>query len=90
MHDLTAHDGNVWTIIYSLHREDARAAWLQQCGSQAQAALSVNRNKFAERFMSPASALHWYAAYHDTEMPPHPHDDLDRSGSSFGKAGMLL
>ena len=23
MRDLTAHDGNVWTIIYSLHREDA-------------------------------------------------------------------
>ena len=23
MHDLTAHNGNVWTIIYSLHREDA-------------------------------------------------------------------
>ena len=24
MHDLTSHDGNVWTIIYSLHREEDR------------------------------------------------------------------
>ena len=72
MHDLTAHDDNVWTIIYSLHREDAErlgynnaAAWRKLLVSQ--------QNKFAEAFHVPASALHWYAAYHDADMHPHIH-----------------
>ena len=70
MHDLTAHNGNVWTIIYSLHREDAErlgynnaAAWRKLLISQ--------QNKFAEAFHIPASALHWYAAYHDADTHPH-------------------
>ena len=72
MHDLTPHDGNVWTIIYSLHREDAErlgynnaAAWRKLLVSQ--------QNKFAEAFHIPASALHWYAAYHDADTHPHIH-----------------
>ena len=72
MHDLTAHDGNVWTIIYSLHREDAErlgynnaAAWRKLLVSQ--------QNKFSEAFHIPASALHWYAAYHDADTHPHIH-----------------
>ena len=72
MHDLTAHDGNVWTIIYSLHREDAErlgynnaAAWRKLLVSQ--------QNKFAEAFHIPASSLHWYAAYHDADTHPHIH-----------------
>ena len=72
MHDLTAHDGNVWTIIYSLHREDAErlgynnaAAWQKLLISQQQ--------KFAEAFHVPASSLHWYAAYHDADTHPHIH-----------------
>ena len=72
MHDLTAHNGNVWTIIYSLHREDAErlgynnaAAWRKLLVSQ--------QNKFAEAFHIPASALHWYAAYHDADTHPHIH-----------------
>ena len=72
MHDLTAHDGNVWTIIYSLHREDAErlgynnaAAWRKLLISQ--------QNKFAEAFHVPMSALHWYAAYHDADTHPHIH-----------------
>ena len=72
MRDLTAHDGNVWTIIYSLHREDAErlgynnaAAWRKLLVSQ--------QNKFAESFHVPASALHWYAAYHDADTHPHIH-----------------
>ena len=72
MHDLTAHDGNVWTIIYSLHREDAErlgynnaAAWRKLLVSQ--------QNKFAEAFHIPALALHWYAAYHDADTHPHIH-----------------
>ena len=61
MHDLSSHDGNVWTIIYSLHREDAErlgynnaAAWRKLLISQ--------QNKFSEAFHIPASTLHWYAA----------------------------
>ena len=72
MHDLTAHNGNVWTIIYSLHREDAErlgynnaAAWRKLLISQ--------QNKFSEAFHIPASALHWYAAYHDADTHPHIH-----------------
>ena len=70
--DLTAHDGNVWTIIYSLHREDVErlgynsaAAWQKLLISQQQ--------KFAEAFHVPASSLHWYAAYHDADTHPHIH-----------------
>ena len=72
MRELTAHDGNVWTIIYSLHREDAErlgynnaAAWRKLLISQ--------QNKFSEAFHIPASALHWYAAYHDADTHPHIH-----------------
>ena len=72
MRDLTVHEGNVWTIIYSLHREDAErlgynsaAAWQKLLISQQQ--------KFAEAFHVPASSLHWYAAYHDADTHPHIH-----------------
>ena len=72
MCDLTAHGGNVWTIIYSLHREDAErlgynnaAAWRKLLVSQ--------QSKFAEAFHVPVSALHWYAAYHDADTHPHIH-----------------
>ena len=72
MHDLTAHDGNVWTIIYSLHREDTErlgynnaAAWRKLLVSQ--------QNKFAEAFHVPSDSLHWYAAYHDADTHPHIH-----------------
>ena len=72
MHDLTSHDGNVWTIIYSLHREDAErlgynnaAAWKKLLVRQ--------QSKFAEAFHAPAPALHWYAAYHDADTHPHIH-----------------
>ena len=72
MQELKTHEGNVWTIIYSLHREDAErlgynnaAAWRKLLISQ--------QNKFAESFHVPASALHWYAAYHDADTHPHIH-----------------
>ena len=72
MHDLTSHDGNVWTIIYSLHREDSErlgynnaAAWRKLLVSQ--------QNKFAEAFHVPSDSLHWYAAYHDADTHPHIH-----------------
>ena len=41
------------------------AAWRKLLVSQ--------QNKFAEAFHIPASALHWYAAYHDADTHPHIH-----------------
>ena len=72
MHDLTAHDGNVWTIIYSLHREDAERLGYNSAAAW-QKLLVRQQSKFAEAFHIPASALHWYAAYHDADTYPHIH-----------------
>ena len=72
MHDLTAHDGNVWTIIYSLHREDAERLGYNNVAAWRKLLVS-HQNKFAEAFHVPASALHWYAAYHDADTHPHIH-----------------
>ena len=72
MQELKTHEGNVWTIIYSLRREDAArlgynnaAAWRKLLVSQ--------QNKFAEAFHVPSDSLHWYAAYHDADTHPHIH-----------------
>ena len=72
MHDLTSHDGNVWTIIYSLHREDAERLGYNNAAAWRKLLVS-HQNKFAEAFHVPASALHWYAAYHDADTHPHIH-----------------
>ena len=72
MHDLTSHDGNVWTIIYSLHREDAERLGYNNAAAW-QKLLVRQQSKFAEAFHVPASALHWYAAYHDADTHPHIH-----------------
>ena len=72
MHDLTLHDGNVWTIIYSLHREDAERLGYNNAAAW-QKLLVRQQSKFAEAFHVPVSALHWYAAYHDADTHPHIH-----------------
>ena len=72
IHDLTSHDGNVWTIIYSLHREDAERLGYNNAATWRKLLIS-QQNKFAEAFRVPVSALHWYAAYHDADTHPHIH-----------------
>ena len=72
MHDLTAHDGNVWTIIYSLHREDAERLGYNNAAAW-QKLLVRQQSKFAEAFHVSSENLHWYAAYHDADTHPHIH-----------------
>ena len=72
MRDLTAHDGNVWTIIYSLHREDAERLGYNNAAAW-QKLLVRQQSKFAEAFHVPSENLHWYAAYHDADTHPHIH-----------------
>ena len=72
MHDLTLHDGNVWTIIYSLHREDVERLGYNNAAAW-QKLLVRQQSKFAEAFHVSSENLHWYAAYHDADTHPHIH-----------------
>ena len=70
--ELDAHDGKVWTFIFSLRREDAErlgynkaAAW-QNLLKQESAAI-------AEAMRIQTDDFRWYAAYHDEGHHPHVH-----------------
>lgn len=70
--ELDAHDGKVWTFIFSLRREDAErlgynkaAAW-QNLLKQESAAI-------AEAMRIRTDDFRWYAAYHDEGHHPHVH-----------------
>ena len=78
--ELKAHEGNVWTIIYSLRREDAARLGYDNAASW-RALLRSKQAGFAEAMQIPPSQLRWYAAFHDEGDHPHIHmmlwsDDL--------------
>ena len=80
MDELKEHEGNVWTIIYSLRREDAARLGYDNAESW-RLALLAHQNDFAEAMQIPPEYLHWYAAFHDEGEHPHIHmmlwsDDL--------------
>lgn len=70
--EVANHDGNVWTHIISLRREDAARlgydnayAWRNLLRSQAET--------IADNMKIPLTDLRWYAAYHDESYHPHVH-----------------
>ena len=80
MQELKTHEGNVWTIIYSLRREDAARLGYDNAESW-RLTLLAHQNDFAEAMQIPPEHLHWYAAFHDEGEHPHIHmmlwsDDL--------------
>ena len=70
--ELKAHEGNVWTIIYSLRREDAARLGYDNAASW-RALLRSKQADFAETMQIPPSQLRWYAAFHDEGDHPHIH-----------------
>ena len=72
MQELQAHEGNVWTIIYSLRREDAARLGYDNAASW-RALLRSKQADFAEAMQIPPSQLRWYAAFHDEGEHPHIH-----------------
>ena len=70
--ELKAHEGNVWTIIYSLRREDATRLGYDNAASW-RALLRSKQADFAEAMQIPPSQLRWYAAFHDEGDHPHIH-----------------
>ena len=83
MQELKAHDGNVWTIIYSLRREDAARLGYDNAESW-RLALLAHQNDFAETMQIPLEHLHWYAAFHDESEHPHIHMMLWSDDSKYG------
>ena len=72
MQELKAHEGNVWTIIYSLRREDAARLGYDNAESW-RLTLLAHQNDFAEAMQIPPEHLRWYAAFHDEGEHPHIH-----------------
>ena len=72
MSELEAHEGNVWTIIYSLRREDA--ARLEYDNADAwRTLLMENTPALAKSMKISFDNFRWYAAFHDEGHHPHIH-----------------
>ena len=83
MDELKAHEGNVWTIIYSLRREDAARLGYDNAASW-RALLRSKQADFAEAMQLPPSQLRWYAAFHDEGDHPHIHMMLWSDDPKYG------
>ena len=83
MDELKAHEGNVWTIIYSLRREDAARLGYDNAASW-RALLRSKQADFAEAMQIPPSQLRWYAAFHDEGDHPHIHMMLWSDDPKYG------
>ena len=72
MEELSNHPGTVWTVIYSLRREDAARLGYDHAASWRRL-LMAHQGELAEAMRIPAHQLRWYAAYHDEGAHPHVH-----------------
>lgn len=70
--ELKMHRGNVWTMIVSLHREDAEALGYNTA-SQWRDTLRKHTAELAEALNIPVGDLKWYAAFHNESHHPHIH-----------------
>ena len=83
MQELKAHEGNVWTIIYSLRREDAARLGYDNAESW-RLTLLAHQNDFADAMQIPPEHLRWYAAFHDEGEHPHIHMMLWSDDPRYG------
>lgn len=70
--ELKGFDGNVWTVIISLRREDAKRLGFENA-SRWQTFLASHTDEIANYFNIPLSDLKWYAAFHNESHHPHVH-----------------
>lgn len=71
-HELDEFDGNVWTVIVSLRREDAEKLGYKEA-SAWQRMIRTELSVIAENFNVPVENLKWYAAFHNESHHPHIH-----------------
>lgn len=70
--ELNDHNGNVWTIIYSLRRSDAARLGYESSESWRNLIIS-HKAELAEAMKIDLSNFRWYAAFHNESHHPHIH-----------------
>ena len=72
MAEVEQHQGPVWTVIYSLRREDAAALGYDNA-DRWRTLLQQHQTKLAQAMKIPADQFRWCAAFHDEGHHPHIH-----------------
>lgn len=70
--ELNHYDGNVWTVIISLRREDAERLGFNT-GERWRNMLRTQTEALAKNFKIPMESLKWYGAFHNESHHPHVH-----------------
>ena len=70
--ELKNHQGNVWTVIISLRRDDAERLGYGK-GDKWRDMLRGQVDNFSTNFNIPITELKWYAAFHNESHHPHVH-----------------
>lgn len=70
--ELNRHEGNMWTMIVSLRREDAERLSFDNAASWREL-LRAHTSELADALKIPLSELKWYAAFHNEAHHPHIH-----------------
>ena len=70
--ELNSYQGNLWTVILSLSREDAERLGFDSA-TRWRDFLRSERSEIAEQFHIPQGNLRWYAAFHNEKHHPHVH-----------------
>lgn len=70
--ELNRHEGNMWTMIVSLRREDAERLSFDNAASWREM-LRAHTSELADALKIPLSELKWYAAFHNEAHHPHIH-----------------
>ena len=70
--ELNHHEGNMWTMIVSLRREDAERLSFDNAFAWREL-LRAHTSELADALKIPLSELKWYAAFHNEAHHPHIH-----------------
>lgn len=70
--ELNLHEGNVWTAIISLRREDAERLGYNT-GERWRDMLRSQTQELSDQFHIPMQNLKWFAAFHNESHHPHVH-----------------
>ena len=83
------HDGNVWTHIISLRREDAAKTGMENAASWREL-IKSQAGTIAQAMGIPPADLRWYAAFHNESHHPHIHMVAYSAGRApfLGKEGL--